>query len=71
MTWMLSLNAIFTAERAEGAKNKHHFTMLAGLFLYMLCDRKHSPAGRDASSGGEIVSKQFGSASILNQNPFF
>jgi len=55
---MLSLNAIFTAELAESAENKHHFTMLAGFFLCMLCDRKQSPAGRNASSGAEIVSKQ-------------
>jgi len=49
---------MFTAELAERAENKHHFTMLAGLFLCLRCDRKQSPAGRDASPGGEIVSKQ-------------
>jgi len=32
--------------------------MLDGFSLYVLCDRKQSPAGRDASAGGEIVSKQ-------------
>jgi len=56
---MLSLNAIFTAELAdESAENKHHFTMLNGFFRCRRCDREQGPAGRDASSGGEIVSKQ-------------
>jgi len=49
---------MFTAALAESAANKHHFTMLAGLFLGLRCDREQSPAGRDASAGGEIGSKQ-------------
>jgi len=55
---MLLLNAIFTAQRAASTENKHHFTMLAGFFRCVRCDRKQSPAGRETTSGGEIVSEQ-------------
>jgi len=42
---MLSFNAIFTAELAESAENKHHFTMLAGFFRCLRCDLKQSLQG--------------------------
>jgi len=63
------LNGVFTAERAENAENKRIFVMSLRILPLRApagsqalwaggWDLERSPAGRDASSGAELLSKQ-------------
>jgi hypothetical protein len=52
------LSDIFTAEFAENAENKLNFGRNPDDFLCVLCDLERSPAERDASTRGELKSKQ-------------